>query len=96
MNQADHTMHQVERWVNNIFMDLPPLTLGRAVMLNTSSSEFYDLAKFIVEPEMPVDGDLTAYAEFIENNIDGWVSWITQTIGEQWGHIAKVISVEGY
>ena len=72
----------------------------RKLLNNESVSDddmeiFNNACAAIVEPNMR-DTAFEAYCEFMENDMDNWVSWISQTFGEDWGTLADIIRQYGY
>ena len=62
---------------------------------DTDQVKFNEVCAAIVEPNMR-DTAFEAYCEFMENDMDNWVSWISQTFGEDWGTLADIIRQYGY
>lgn len=62
---------------------------------DTDQINFNEVCAAIVEPNMR-DTAFEAYCEFMENDMDNWVSWISQTFGEDWGTLADIIRQYGY
>ena len=76
------------------------ITTGKKLLNNESVSDddmeiFNNACAAIVEPNMR-DTAFEAYCEFMENDMDNWVSWISQTFGEDWGTLADIIRQYGY
>ena len=70
-------------------------------MLNGTATEddynrFYKVASAIVEPMIDDSEAADEYMDFMDNNSENWQSWVTQTFGEDWGFIVKVVAEQGY
>ena len=59
------------------------------------ANEFYRIAQHIVEPEMePELAD--EYDQFLNEDQDNWVSFISEILGDKWKRIAEMIKKYGY
>ncbi len=59
-------------------------------------SKFYEVAGAIVEPVIRDSEAADAYMAFMDNDSENWQSWSTQTFGDDWGFIVKVVAEYGY
>jgi len=64
----------------------------KALNPEDNDSDYFIAAEAIVEPK-GVEDD---YYEFVENDPDNWVGFVTNTCGEQWGQLARVSLEYGY
>lgn len=74
------------------YINNPKLTVAITTgkLLNNESVSDDDIEIFNNDPVNHCwpnmrDTAFEAYCEFMENDMDNWVSWISQTFGEDWG-----------
>jgi len=94
---------QIVRWANAIARATQKVEFNNeAAELGWEHDEFGIMAQVLVDDAMLemdpqcIGEDVEAYGEFLENDSENWWHWIDQTIGTDWGKVAKVIHEEGY
>ena len=59
-------------------------------------SSFYNVASYIVEPEIEDSDALDEYFDYMDTDKENWQSYIEQNFGSEWGMIAKIVAEYGY
>lgn len=57
---------------------------------------YWAAANVIVEPSIENEVASTAYCEFMENEDEKWKSFIANSFGSEWAHIAELVNEIGY
>ncbi len=102
-------MTNIERYTEQLGIEISEVwetSLEKAIkagteMLNGTQTDeeldtFYTVAQRIVEPSINDSEVEEEYHSFMENDIDNWVSFITQHLGSRWGYLASVVKEYGY
>jgi hypothetical protein len=80
----------VEKWANQVEKSISNAgsTDNITMAMIAICEPWYGLPTGLEEAEL--------YCEFMENNPENWVNFITNNFGDEWGLVAQVVNQEGY